>query len=135
MKGAELSVHGDLGAGITAGLSYTRLDAEDEVEGKPLLRRPDNRVSVDLGYAWDERLDVHARLLWVDERPDVDPDLFTDIVIDAYTRLDLSASFQALPWLAPFARVQNALDADYEEAAGFPAPGRTISGGLRVTWD
>ncbi|MFN7974227.1 MAG: TonB-dependent receptor [Acidobacteriota bacterium] len=133
MKGVEVSFTGDLPKGFDVALSYTHLDAKDETTGLALKRRPDNRASLTLNYAWDEKLDVNGKLLWVDDRPDIDPDLFTDITTDGYTRFDLAASYRALDWLAPFVRVENAFDSDYAEAAGFPAPGRTFVGGVKLT--
>jgi outer membrane cobalamin receptor len=38
------------------------------------------------------------------------------------------------PWLEPYARVENLADEDYEEAAAFPAPGRTLVGGVALTF-
>ena len=53
--------------------------------------------------------------------------------MDDYTRLDLSVRYAALPWLQPFARIDNALDEDYEEVPGFTTLGRTYFIGFRLT--
>lgn len=133
MKGLELSFFGDLSGGFSILATYTKLDATDEVDDVPLKRRPDNRACLTLNYDWDGKLNANLRAIWVDDRPDIDPDTFVDITNDGYTRLDLACSYQALDWLRPFVRVENVADEDYSEAAGFPAPGRTFIGGLRFS--
>ena len=135
MRGAELSFEGRFGHGFSTRLAYTRLRARDEETGLALKRRPENSASLDLDYAPDGKLDLHLRALWMDDRPDLDPDLFTDITTPGYTRVDLAAAYRALEWLAPFVRVENVADENYSEAAGFPAPGREIVAGVRFIVD
>ncbi len=136
MRGFEFSLDTDLQAGFSLAASYTKLKATDETTGERLLRRPDNRASLILNYRGiEDKWNANAKLFWVDERPDVDPDLFTDITTPGYTRADLAASYLVTPRLEPYIRIENALDRAYEEAAGFPAPGRTFVGGIRFKID
>jgi len=51
-----------------------------------------------------------------------------------YQDVFLSASYQATRHLAPVLRVENLLDARYEEVLGFTALSRSVVGGLRVSW-
>lgn len=51
-----------------------------------------------------------------------------------YAALDLGATFSLREWMpaAATVRVMNALDRDYSEVKGFPAPGRAVTAGLTV---
>jgi len=55
-------------------------------------------------------------------------------VNDSYLRLDLAARWQALGWLAPYARIENLTDTSYAEALGFPAPGLSLIGGISLSY-
>lgn len=117
--------------GLTANFTY--LDAEDEDTGEPLARRPKESGSLLLTYRpGPAALTLTAR--YVGRRPDIDPVTFGPAVNGAYTRLDLAARWQALAWLHPYGRLENLADEDYEEALGFPAPGRTFVGGVSLTF-
>ncbi|MEA2691869.1 MAG: vitamin transporter [Acidobacteriota bacterium] len=114
-------------------LDGTYLDAQDRTTGLALLRRPKQSGSLVLALTprrWTFSLTERV----VSERPDIDPVRFTRSTNPGYQRLDLAASYQALPWLAPYARVENAAGRAYAEALGFPAPGRTVIGGVAVTF-
>ncbi len=146
--GSELALPGE--AGVEA--SYTWLDSEVEdagfgqgpdaafVEGDRLLRRPTHRAR--LGLHGPLPLDGTFRLdaRWVGERDDRDFSTFPAerIVLDDYLRLDVGARLPLLgadgeePGLEATLRVENLLDASYQEVRGFRAPGRTIVAGAEV---
>ncbi|MFL6199093.1 MAG: hypothetical protein ACJ76J_07950, partial [Thermoanaerobaculia bacterium] len=69
---------------------------------------------------------------YVGDRADADAATFERTENPDYLRLDLAARWHALKWLAPYARIQNATDEEYEEVLGYPAPGRTLIGGVAV---
>ena len=113
--------------------TFTYLDAEDESTGEALIRRPRESASLRLVYRpGPTSLSLTGR--YVGRRPDVDPVTFEGATNDGYVRLDLAARWQALDRLQPYGRLENLADEDYEEALGFPAPGRTFIGGLRLTF-
>ncbi len=134
-------------------LSWTRIDSEVEdagfasgpdaafVEGEPLLRRPADRVTATAAWSPDDGRVVRLEAGWVGERDDRD---FTvtpaeRIALDDYLRLDLSARWPLLeggegsPSVVPTLRVDNVLDAEYEEVFNFPARGRTVFVGAEAT--
>lgn len=97
-----------------------------QIDVKPtgtLRQRPDWRGSVNvrqpLGPAWY----VNANLLMVDR-------VFDSSIptgpqnLDGYTRLDVNAAWQISSALRVTFALDNALDENYEEAIGFPSPGR-----------
>jgi vitamin B12 transporter len=118
--------------GLFVRANATYLDTEDRATGLALNRRP--RQSANLvvmltpggrwTLAWTER--------YVGERPDVDPVTFGRRTNPGYLRTDLAASYAVRPWLSPYARVDNLADRRYAEALGFPAPGRTVAGGVAI---
>lgn len=104
----------------------TWLEATDLATGLPLPRRPEWSVSLvadRLATRWSAG--VTAR--YTGERDDVG-----GVPLDDYAVVDLRASWTALEWLAPFARVENLFDERYEEAVGFPAPGRGFAVGVAL---
>jgi len=132
--------------GVHARLAYTWMSTEilavDQsgaapppfVVGDPLIRRPGNQAAVDLGWtrsAFSAFTTVRAR----GEVLDIEPSfgsfggLFTAA---GFTVVDAGASWRVTPHLEVFGRGLNLLDRQYEEAFGYPAPGRLGMVGLRV---
>lgn len=109
----------------------TWLEAEDRITGLALLRRPERSSNLVLSVRpGDWTFNVEGR--YVGERPDVDPITFGRAENPDYLRVDLAARWKALSWLAPYARLQNAAGEEYQEVLGYPAPGRTLIGGVAV---
>ena len=113
-------------------LDATYLDAENLDTGQPLTRRPRHSASLVLTWApgagaalagWT----LNAVAAYTGDRTDVGA-----VELPGYATLDLAAAWSARPWLAPYLRLENLLDRRYEEAAGFPAPGRALVGGLAL---
>jgi len=95
---------------------WTFLDAENEITGEELARRPKNTGVLQAEANWCKFTFV-VTALWVDTRRDFDTEL------DSYTKVDAALSYRWNDHVMPYVRVQNLLDEDYEEASGFPAPG------------
>ena len=72
----------------------------------------------------------------VGSREDIDFSIFERVELAGYWTLDASADVQLLRTrlfpLALTARLENALDADFETIIGFPARGRTLFVGVRA---
>ncbi len=125
-------------AGWTGGAAAVRaaatwLDAEDRASGLPLLRRPEwsgSLVGTWTPGPWTASLEGR----YVGDRPDVDPVTFARAASPSYVRVDLAARYRLRPWLDPYARIENLFDREYAEALGFPAPGRTVIGGVGFTF-
>jgi vitamin B12 transporter len=131
-RGVEVGWRQAISSGLTADATYTYLEAENRVTGTDLARRPHHRAS--LGFDWTvvAGLDVSPRVLYVGSRPDGDPLTGAAIEDPSYLRVDLAARWQVWGQVAPYVRVVNLFDRGYDEAAGYPAPGRLYSGGLEV---
>lgn len=146
-RGAEAEVAVAAGA-FRARLAATLLDAENLDTGAPLPRRPRRSASLLLTWAPAGGGTAHAAngahaanaantgwtlnavARYTGDRTDVG-----GVELPAYAALDLGAAWRLRPRLEPFARLENALGRRYEEAAGFPAPGRTVVAGLAVRFE
>jgi outer membrane cobalamin receptor len=127
-------------------LAYTRLDTEilavdrgalappPFVAGDPLLRRPGHTVSADVlvqGGPFTGFLQASGRSHVLD----VDPSLGTfGGLFDApgFAVWHGGVSWKIGRHIDVFARIANLFDRSYEEALGYPAPGRGAVAGLRV---
>ncbi len=117
---------------LAVNATYMYLKTEDLATGDPLLRRPENGAS--LGFSWMPipEVDLSPRLLYVGPRADADPRTGDRVEDPSYLRVDLVARWQATRNLAPYLRMINLTNHAYEEAAGYPAAGRLVAGGLDV---
>lgn len=131
-RGVEVGWRQTLLPALSADVAYTYLDAENRDTGVPLARRPRHLASLGLDWRPLEGLDIAPRLLYVGSRADNDPLTGDPTELPSYVRVDLLARFQATPSLAPYLRLTNLLDRQYDEAAGYPAPGILVAGGLDV---
>lgn len=130
IRGAELTGRCDIGDRWRADAAYTHLDARNDGTGLPLYRRPRNTASLTLTYArgaWSASANVNA----IGRRFERDFETWTDRYNGGYVKADSAFSFRVRPNLRLTGRVENLFDREYEEALAFPAPGRTLHGGLQ----
>jgi outer membrane receptor protein involved in Fe transport len=122
--------------------AYTLLDGEVLVSvsdfdpvyavGQPLLRRPRHQGSftAEVGGA---RGTLGATLVAIGRRADSD---FVGLGLTenaGYTRLDARARLRVAPRLDAFVAAENLAGRAYQEALGYPALGRVVRLGLRLT--
>jgi len=117
---------------LDASAHYTYLDAEDATSGDRLQRRPEHEAQVTLSYIGIDRLRVSGVVNWVggerfSRSRERDP-------LDPYTRVDVTASYQAHEHLEIYGRVENLFDVEYEEINGYNTPGRSAYAGIRATF-
>jgi vitamin B12 transporter len=104
--------------------------------GRALLRRPANQAS--LSAEWSApRVASGLTLVYVGARADSDfvgLGLANDPAFrnPSYTRLDARLRVRLLSSLEAFVVADNLTGAEYQEALGYPALGRSVRGGLRV---
>lgn len=100
--------------------------------GQPLLRRPRHQGSLSAAYSFG-RGSVGATLVRVGERADSD---FVGLGLTrngGYTRLDARAHLRVAGPLEAFLAADNLLDERYQEVLGYPALGRSLRGGVRLS--
>lgn len=134
LTGVELSGATPLSETVSLNFSYTRLEAENRSADVQLLRRPKHllagSISVQPTAAW--RVSLGGR--WIAGWEDNSSVTFAQVGEPDYFVARLSATWQASERLEVFARVENLLDREYAEVDGYPALGRALHAGARVTF-
>jgi vitamin B12 transporter len=130
-RGVEVGWRQTILPNLAVYANYTYLDAENRVTGEQLIRRP--RHAAGLGVSWRPipALEVYPRLIFVGSRPDVS-EVVGPVTDPSYLTMDFTGRWQATEIVAPYVRLTNAFNHAYDEAAGYPNPGRLVSGGLDV---
>ncbi len=130
MRGVEASVEAVVDRGIRTAVAATWLETSDD-DGSPLLRRPEWSGSWTLtgtiARGWRGDLSV----VWVGSRDDVDPVTFERVRLDDHVTVHLAVACTVASGTEVTLRLVNLLDRDYQEIAGYPAPGRRLMAGLR----
>ena len=147
-NGWEFEAAVGTGAGPIARASFTTLDAEDRSAGSRLLRRPRTAASLVLSAPAAARLMLTTEVTFVGRRDDLRfaPDFSSvreDMPSHTLTAVSIvyapprSATRLGRGGTAPvefMARVDNLFNDKYEAVAGFTAPRRTLSGGVRFAF-
>ncbi len=102
----------------------TLLDAEDADTDEDLLRRPERKLALGAGRDFTGGAFVDAELLAVSSHRDYIPAAGGTGDVDGYRLVSLSAGYPLGRHWELGARLENALDEDYELAAGYNAPER-----------
>lgn len=128
VDGAELEAAVQLTGQLSAGGHLTELDYVSE-QGQP-NERAETRAG--LHGQWESG-DWQTRVQWlyVGERPSASSPT-GDVRLGSYQRWDISAAYQFTPRFEVSANVDNLLDEQFQEEAGFPSPGRMFRMGLSV---
>jgi vitamin B12 transporter len=118
--------------------NYTYTDTEDKRTGEDLLRRPKNKLGLDLNYHFLKKGNANLGVIYVGKRDDKewDPSTWTArrVKLDQYTLVNLAASYDITKNFQVFGRVENLLDKEYEEAKGFGTPGLSFFGGMKLSF-
>jgi outer membrane cobalamin receptor len=141
-SGIELALEARPVAHLQVFGQYTYLDGEilespsdfDPVyaAGEPLLRRPKHQGSLSAQLSLS-RWSAGATVVRVGERADSD---FVGLGLAraaAYTRVDARVRVRVAGPVEAFLVGENLLDAEYQEVLGYPALGRSVRGGLRLS--
>ena len=126
IRGAELSHELNLDHWRTR-TSYTWQDPEDRDSGEPLLRRAEHKASLAADYLFANGGWAGAELVHTGSRPDLGEEL------PSYTLLNLRMGYPITEGLRLEARLENAIDRDYEPLVGFNAHGRSLF--VAINWE
>jgi len=107
--------------------------------GQPLLRRPKHQGSVGLTYLGDRwTVAFIANVVGAAIDRDFSQPGSPRVTLPGHTKLDLAAAYTVVQDVGGIRslrlqmRIDNLLDASYEEALGFSAPGISVRGGIAV---
>ncbi|HVY58076.1 MAG TPA: TonB-dependent receptor [Xanthobacteraceae bacterium] len=117
----------------TIAASYTYTDAR-LADGTPEIREPKNKASLNVTTHWlDGRLHVNGGVVFNDQMPDTFFGLTSSTVtLPAYTVVNASVAYDLRPDAQIYVRLENALDAQYEEIFSFRAPPFAAYAGLKL---
>jgi vitamin B12 transporter len=113
--------------------NFTKLDAETETGARD-IRRPEETWNANLSHRISERLSGNMNVQVVRKTIDTNFATYQQVDLDDYTLLNLSAAYQLSQMAKLSARVENALDDQYETALGFGTPGRAFYIGLTASF-
>lgn len=130
-EGVEAAINFKPGRRLKLSSHLTYLNTDIKGTEEALRNRPKWRGGITVQWRPLSSLVVNADALYVGKVPDSSiPDGDSDL--EDYTRINLAVTWMASPTWNFFLGVDNLLDADYEEAIGFPAVGINPRAGLRA---
>lgn len=135
-RGVELDGQYRIG-GLIIGGNYTFLDARERrtAGGDSVreVRRPRHSANL-FATGTVGAVEIGGSLAYVGKRGDTDFGAFPAraVTLDDYVLGSLKLGYRVSPALEAYARIENAFDADYQDAFGYNTPGRTFYAGLRL---
>jgi vitamin B12 transporter len=127
-KGVETTVNIYPSELIDVQLNYTYTDTKDD-NGSRLRRRPLHKGSFDLNLHPLDAINLSLSAVYVGERDDSG-----SVVLDAYTLVNLTTSYQINDNFKIFGRIDNLFDKDYEEVAGYGTAGLSGYAGIKLSF-
>jgi vitamin B12 transporter len=116
--------------------AYTWLEATDEDTGQRLVRRARHVAAFDVRGKPSEGSLIGAGGSYVSGAIDNDFSGFPAVrrELDDYCLLRIYGRYELNEGIAIHGRIENLLDQDYEEIAGFPGRRMGVFGGVTVSW-
>ena len=103
--------------------------------GKVALPPPAHKGSASLIFTAVPSLDLEARVTFTVGPRHPDYDFSTKrVMLAPYARFDLYANYKVNDFVSIFGRIENVGDARYEEVYNYGTPGRSIYGGVKLSW-
>lgn len=122
IQGLELSASRDI-LGWQSRLSLTLLDHENRDTGEPLLRRPEEQLSVSTSKRFDQ-FSVFFDWQLRSDQADLDPVTYGRSRVGGYGALDTVLEWQLMPALELQLKIGNVFDKKYEVVDGYNTLGR-----------
>ncbi|MDQ6737971.1 MAG: TonB-dependent receptor, partial [Gemmatimonadota bacterium] len=148
-KGYQGELSASLPGGLNATAAYTQTIAQvyavppayggSQHPGDALLRRPSHSAMGTIFYAPSVAWSMGASADYVGKRPDMDFSRYPSptLTLPSYVKVGVSGSVRiftsAGTSVALVGRVDNALDRHYADVYNFPAPGRAVFIGARLS--
>ncbi len=134
VEGFELGLVAQLGERLRFDANYTDMETTNrggDNFGRELPRRPGQTLNGELTYEWPFGLTTTVAMTHAGRSFD---DAANTVAVDAYTVVDLRASFALRDELELYGRLENAFDEEYETIARYGTAGRGLFVGVRQTF-
>ena len=109
--------------------SYTYMQSRDLIAQTELLQRPRHKGFLAIVYTGVPKLEVEGRVTFVGTRLDFGP-----ARLSPYARFDAFANYRLTEAVSLYLRGENLTDARYEDVLNYGVAGRSLYGGVKVTW-
>ena len=113
---------------------YTLSDSKDHESDEQLLRRPRHSGGIVLDQRVRQGVDLNMSFRFWGERRDNDFSTWpaTPVTLDGYGTVNVAANWKVTPNIQLFGRIDNLLNAEYEEILGYGTVGITGYIGVKV---
>jgi vitamin B12 transporter len=118
--------------------NFTYTNTKDKSPGSPdenlpLIRRPKYRAALSGNYYFSKDISFNTEIIYVGKSYDKNFNLFPAerVVLPDYTIVNLSATYQIIPQIKLYGRIDNLFNKYYEEVYGYGTPG--FSGYMGLT--
>jgi vitamin B12 transporter len=132
-KGIELTLNAKLDEAWSLDAVYTYLDAVEA--GLEEVRRPPHTAALNVSYRFLDRAEATLTVRYTGDQFDNEFATATPesrVRLQAFTLVNLSASYEVTDNIELFARAENLLDEKYEEVYSYATPGIAAYAGLRA---
>lgn len=112
---------------------YTYTEANDEISGQELLRRPRHKVSVDALWHATDALSFDADILYVGPWIDTNREgTIPRVLMPGYSTTDIAVNYDINEMFTVYGRISNLFDANYQDPDGFLRPTRGFYAGIKA---
>lgn len=129
INGIELNNTFYLPCNFELGLNYDFLMAKNDKSNKYLPYQPKHKVNFSLQYKDSKDLIIKLKCDFTDKRFD---DFNNNIKVKRFYTLGVNASKKFNPLLTCYGAIDNLLDKKYQTKSGYPMPGFSITGGVKL---
>lgn len=128
VKGIEADIRWSINEKINVRANYAYVTTDEETT---FYRIPNTKLGATLTVTPVENLDVSAKYNYTGERTIFDFGAFAEINLDAYSLVDLFASYRLMDQkLSVYGGINNILDEDFDGIYGFATRGRNATVGV-----
>lgn len=133
-KGAEISFQASPQDNLLFSASYTRTEAKDRDKNEALLRRPKDKFTAKLSFSYHDKGHLVFSLVYTGKREDLAWEGWTSsrVQMSPFTLFNAALSYDILPSVQLFLRLDNILDQEYETIKGYGTPGFSTFGGFQI---
>ncbi len=133
-KGVEFVLEFAPVENLVLSASYSHILAKDLNKGEALLRRPKEKFSANLNFGFLAKGRLVIALIHLGERDDMEwiDWISTRVHMNPFTLLNAAISWDILPNIQFYLRMENILDQRYELIKGYGTPGRSAYAGFKI---